>query len=208
MLFCATYQTPPEHLAWSRYSINTGEVRHWVPSTLPTLFHLHQNIPFSSTCSCQHSCYQHVIIICFKSQDHVSLGCWCSIQRHYADGIRGAEIQLVLSLQLWALAWWLHPPWGTIFPNSYSLHYRLTAVPFWLFTSEFEFSLCFIFCDGLIYALHKNKQTKKYVEVLTPSYSRMWLYLELGSLQMWIVELKWSHTEVGWAYNPEWLVSL
>ena len=179
-----------------------------MPSTLPTLFHLHQNIPFSSTCSYQHSYYQHIIIICFQSQDHVSLGCWCSIQRHYAEGIRGAEIQLVLSLQLWALAWWLRPPWGTIFPNSHSLHYRLTEVPFWLFASESEFSLCFIFCDGLIYALHKNKQTNKYVEVLTPSYSRMWPYLELGSLQMWIVELKWSHTAVGWAYNPEWLLSL
>lgn len=137
----------------------------------------------------------------------VSLGCWCSTQRHYAEGIRGAEIQRVLSLQLWALAWWLRPPWGTIFPNSHSLHYRLRGPFLTRVTSEFGFSLCFIFYDGLIYALHKNKQTKKYVEVLTPSYSRRWPYLELGSLQMWIVEFKWSHTAIRCTYNPEWLVS-
>ena len=179
-----------------------------MPSTLPTLFHLHQNIPFSSTCSCQHSYYQHIIIICFQSQDHVSLGCWCSIQRHYAEGIRGvlkSSLCSVSSCEPWH-GDCVHPE-GPFFLIR-SLHYRLTEVPFWLFTSEFEFSLCFIFCDGLIYAHHKNKQTKKYVEVLPPSYSRMWPYLELGSLQMWIVELKWSHTAVGWAYNPEWLVSL
>lgn len=92
----------------------------------------------------------------------VSLGCWYSIQRHHAEGIRGAEIRLVLSLQLWALAWWLHPPWGTIFPNSHSLHYRLTEVPFWPDSLQSLSSLSALYSVmGWFMPFTKTKKQKK-----------------------------------------------
>ena len=42
----------------------------------------------------------------------------------------------------------------------------------------------------------------------TPRYLRMWPYLELGSLQMWLVKLEWGHTGMGGVPNPTWLMFL
>lgn len=42
----------------------------------------------------------------------------------------------------------------------------------------------------------------------TPHYFRMWPYLELGSLQMWLGKLEWGHTGMGGVPNPTWLMFL
>ena len=40
-----------------------------------------------------------------------------------------------------------------------------------------------------------------------PQYLRMWLYLEIGSLQMQFVKVTLGHIRLGWNPNPIWPVS-